>query len=521
MTGRTRSGGRVRSLARSGSPAVLAGVGLALSIPPWGFWILAFPSAGLLWWCLHETRMRTRVWIGLMCGVGLYAPGLYWATTFNVYGGIVLIVAEAVAISVACGACGSGGGRLLALPGAMVLAEWVRDIWPFGGLPLGGVALGQASGPLADSARLGGPLLLTGLVWLAGAGLGSVATSFGRSASSGARTRRLTYGFAAIVAVAVVAVAGDLAANGGPALEKVDVALVQGGGARGLRKAEVSTASVFDAQVDASKRLDRAELDGGHGPGLVVWPEDVVSLPGPLGGSPEERTLAGIATRLRSTLLAGITETVSPEAFKNNVTAFSPSGSVVGTYEKVHRVPFGEYVPYRGFFEHLANLSAVPQDAVPGHGPGFIDTPSAPVGLMISFEVFFADAGRSATRAGAELLVVPTNTSSYSTSQVPTQEVAAARLQAIEEGRDLVQVAPTGYSVIVDNDGTVESRSVLGARQVLIGTVSLRDGSTVYERFGDVPVLVMAGIALGAGRAVEWRRRRSLSARSARSDRAG
>ena len=59
---------------------------------------------------------------------------------------------------------------------------------------------------------------------------------------------------------------------------------------------------------------------------------------------------------------------------------------------------------------------------------------------MISFEVFFAVSGRSATRAGAQLLVVPTNTASYSTSQVPTQEVAAARLQAIEEGRDLIQV---------------------------------------------------------------------------------
>src|ERR1700690_4129201 len=98
---------------------------------------------------------------------------------------------------------------------------------------------------------------------------------------------------------------------------------------------------------------------------------------------------------------------------------------------------------------------------------------------MVSFEVLFAQSGRSATRAGAQLLVVPTNTSSYSTSQVPTQEVAAAQLQAIEEGRDLVQAAPTGYSAIIDNSGRVLQRSVLAERQVLVGEVALRGGATI------------------------------------------
>ncbi len=118
---------------------------------------------------------------------------------------------------------------------------------------------------------------------------------------------------------------------------------------------------------------------------------------------------------------------------------------------------------------------------------------------MVSYEVFFAVSGRASTRAGAQLLVVPTNTSSYSTSQVPTQEVAAAQLQAIEEGRDLLQAAPTGYSAIIDNSGRVLQRSVLGARQVLVGDVALRDGATIYERYGDTPVLVIAALALLLG----------------------
>ena len=77
-------------------------------------------------------------------------------------------------------------------------------------------------------------------------------------------------------------------------------------------------------------------------------------------------------------------------------------------FEKVHRVPFGEYVPFRGLFSHLANLDAVPRDAIPGRGSGLMRTPAGPLGILVSYEVFFADRGRSSVRAGAQLLVVPT-----------------------------------------------------------------------------------------------------------------
>ena len=301
-------------------------------------------------------------------------------------------------------------------------------------------------------------------------------------------------GVAGILAVVALGVLGAVAPDGGPALHVVRVAAVQGGGVRGFRKAEVSPETVYSAQLAAT-----AEISPGTKPGLVLWPEDVVSLPGPLAGTSTERTLAGLARKLRTTLLVGVTETVTPQTFRNEVVAFGPSGAIVGTYEKVHRVPFGEYVPLRGLFGHLANLEAVPQDAIPGHGTGYMNTPGARVGLMVSYEVFFTVSGRSATRAGAQLLVVPTNTSSYATSQVPTQEVAAAKLQAIEEGRDLIQAAPTGYSAVIDNSGRVLQRSVLGARQVLVADVTLHDGATIYERYGDTPILVLAAVALLLG----------------------
>jgi apolipoprotein N-acyltransferase len=190
---------------------------------------------------------------------------------------------------------------------------------------------------------------------------------------------------------------------------------------------------------------------------------------------------------------------VSSSRFRNEIVAFSPAGKLVARFEKVHRVPFGEYIPYRGFFKHLADLSSVPLDAIPGRGDGVLHTPAGPLGTLVSYEVFYAERGRVATRAGAQVLVDPTNTSSYLTSQVPTQEIAAARIQAIEEGRDVVQAAPTGYSAVIDHRGRLVVRSVLGGRAVIVRDVELRRGRTIYERFGDLPVLVASGLLVAAG----------------------
>jgi apolipoprotein N-acyltransferase len=82
---------------------------------------------------------------------------------------------------------------------------------------------------------------------------------------------------------------------------------------------------------------------------------------------------------------------------------------------------------------------------------------------------------------------------------VPTQEIAASRLQAISEGRDVVQAAPTGFSAVVDHRGRVLARTRLAVRAVIVGDVELRQGRTIYERVGDRTVLVLAGLLLAAG----------------------
>ncbi|HLG66855.1 MAG TPA: apolipoprotein N-acyltransferase [Acidimicrobiales bacterium] len=485
-----------RRRGRIAAPSAAAGACLALSLPPAGWWPLAFVGAGILAWRLDRLRARARLLAGWTCGLGCFVPGLAWSVSFNWYGAAILMAVEALSMGLAAMAVPPrchGWARLAACTGAFTLAEAVRLRWPLGGLPLGGVFLGQGNGPLLGTARLGGPLLLTACVWATGAALADAgaAAAARRAAARLARSPAVAVPLALVVLAAV----GDAAPDGGPAARTVRVAAVQGGGPRGIDGPSPDPVAVLRAQLAASSTLARPARRG-QVPALVVWPEDTVAITGPLRTSPAVHRVADLARRLGTTLVVGVTDTVSARAFRNEVTVFGPAGRVVATYEKVHRVPFGEYVPWRAELAHFANLSRVPLDAIAGTGTGLLRTPAGPLGALVSFETFFAGRGRAAVGAGARLLVVPTNTASYASDQVPSQELAADRVQAVDTGRDLVQASTTGYSAIVDHRGTVRLRSVLGRRQVLVATVALRRGWTPYQLAGDLPVLLLAGAAL-------------------------
>jgi apolipoprotein N-acyltransferase len=393
------------------------------------------------------------------------------------------------------------------LAGALTLAEAARQAWPFGGLPLGGVALGQASGPIGRTARLGGPLLVVGVTVLAGAALAALvpqtlarrrsnhAAGWGAGTGEGGKVgaassagRRVAGAIGLVVAAAIsaVAVVAPSGANASPAGEtRVRVTIVQGGGKRGLDQLQVPPAVVFAAAVKATAKVP-------PGTQLILWPEDVVALNAPFVGSSAESQLSRIAVAHHATLVAGVTYPVGETQFRNEIVAFGPSGRLVATFEKVHRVPFGEYVPWRSFFSHLASLKDIPRDAIPGTGSGMIATPAGRAALLVSYEVFFADRGRSGVRAGGQVILVPTNTSSYANDQAPAQEIAAARLQAIAEGRYVLEAAPTGYSAVVNNHGDILHRTPLSSEAIVTASVPLLDGTTWYEREGDRPILLAA-----------------------------
>jgi apolipoprotein N-acyltransferase len=492
---------------------LLGGIVASLALPPFGLWPLAILGVAIFLLACEEHPVWTRVLTGYAFGLGYFVPALWWAQHFNWYGALILMLLEAGFFAAAGLAMTPGRGRTLSAVGAIVLLEAARESWPLGGLPIGGLPLGQADGPLLALARLAGPIGIVLGVVVAAAGARVLVTALAVRNTRGLEAgRRALHAAWLLGLVALAVIVGLLAPDGGPAVASRSVAAVQGGGQRGTSAEQVDPISVTRAQLEAlSKVPPRTQL--------TVLPEDVVGLNGPLAGSWQDLALSSAAKRLSTTLLAGATTPVGTDAFDNYVVAYGPSGRELGRVEKVHRVPFGEYVPARSLISHVADLAGVPRDAVVGRRPEILATPAGRLGVLISFEVFFADRSGDAVAHGATLLVVPTNTTSYPTSQMPSQELAAARIQAVERGRDLVQASPTGYSALIDNSGRVRERSALSEQTVLTGTVSLRSGATPFSRIGSWPTLLLAAACLLAGqtRARISRRGRSAAAEPAHS----
>jgi apolipoprotein N-acyltransferase len=270
----------------------------------------------------------------------------------------------------------------------------------------------------------------------------------------------------------------------------LSVALVQGGGERGTRAIDSSTKVVFDAHLAAAAGVPTGTV-------LTLLPEDVVKLESDVTSSSEGDQLAQLARALDSTVVVGLVQDVSATRFRNFVKAWSPAGAPGPEYTKNQRVPYGEWIPFRSMIERVADVGAVPRDATVGHGPGVLDTDAGRLGVVISYEVFFPRRARDAVKAGGEVLLVPTNASSYSNAQMPSLELGAARLRAIETGRWVAQAAPTGFSAFVDPDGRVHQHSDLGPRQVETATIDRRTGLTLYTRLGDGPFVVGAVLLLG------------------------
>ena len=268
-------------------PALLAGVGLALSLPPWGFWVLAFPSAGLLWWRLGGLGPRTRLWAGWLAGLGLFVPGLAWARSFTLPGRCAHRPRGPRSRRWRAWPCRHAPWRrrALAFPAAMTLAEAVRMTWPFGGLPIGGVFLGQAGGPVLGVARLGGPFGLTPAVYVGGVAVGGAgragAARRDRGSTSPSRGRpgwwagRCRWWWWSALAVGAAA-----APDGGPrsAPSPRPPSRAAGPGASEVtgRPGHRPCAPNWPPPT-ASRRPATAT---GR---LVLWPEDVVSLDHPAG----------------------------------------------------------------------------------------------------------------------------------------------------------------------------------------------------------------------------------------------
>ncbi|HEY4609934.1 MAG TPA: nitrilase-related carbon-nitrogen hydrolase, partial [Ilumatobacteraceae bacterium] len=136
-----------------------------------------------------------------------------------------------------------------------------------------------------------------------------------------------------------------------------------------------------------------------------------------------------------------------------------------------------------------------------GTGPAYVDVPVAGgtvrAAVVISWEVFFGSRAAEGVRDGGTVIVNPTNGSSYSGTILQSQQVASSRLRAIENGRWVVQVSPTGFSAFVSPDGEVFDRSSVSEQKVVTRAVPLYSGRTWYSHIGDTPFLLLVMLAFG------------------------
>jgi apolipoprotein N-acyltransferase len=460
-----------RAIAR-GLPA---GILVTLALPPFGWWPLAVIGVALLASKLGRLAFRERGWLSLGFGLGMLLPGLWWMTEFSLPGFFLAVVLESAIVAVFLAAAPAGRWQVLGLPAVFVLVDAFRGRWPFGGVPIATFAETQIGGPLLQVARVGGALGIGATLAVAGLAALAIARRQHRGALGG------------VLLVAAVALAGIHAPDGSPA-GTFRAAVVQGGGERGIRAINSSADRVFRAHVAATDQVPA-------GTDLILWPEDVVDVETDVLRTEEGDTLAALAAEHEATLVAGVV-TGNDETFLNVARAWGPDGAPGPAYEKNQRVPFGEYIPFRGLVDRFADISAVPVDARAGTGPGILRTDTGRLGVVISYEVFFARRARAAMKAGGTVLLVPTNASSYPSTQMPALELGEARLRAVETGKEVLQAAPTGFSAFVDERGRVREHTHLGRRQVITATVTHRTGQTPYTRLGDGPFVVGALLAL-------------------------
>jgi apolipoprotein N-acyltransferase len=323
------------------------------------------------------------------------------------------------------------------------------------------------------------------------------------------------------IAVVVVVLSSFVAPTGAAAGATLSIAVVQGGGEQGTSALEVPSLLVTERHLEATATINSdRDLD------FVLWPENTIDVNNlrstskfeDFSNSPIRDLVTAEANRLNAPIIVGVTEDAradDPAArrYTNAQVVVMPDGEIADRYDKVRRVPFGEYVPLRGLLEQITSAVDQVGEAVPGTKRATltfeVQSQAEPVQLatVISWEVFFGGRVREGVVDGATIIINPTNGASYTGTIVQSQQVASSRLRAIETGRWVGQAAPTGFSAVIDNDGNVLQRTSVSEQRVLYADVELRTGNTWYTQLGDGPLIWLLVVVLTASIALARRDR--------------
>ena len=444
---------------------VFAGLLVAASMPPWGWWPLGF--AGIAMYGSMAVRRKEKTFsTGFLFAAAWFLPSMAWMWFLSAPGYIVAVlifcVMHGIASFIAARISTNDNSHRSALVICHSLAEALRLSFPFGGVPLATLAIGQVSGPLADLAPLMGVIgISTATLYLA-------------------LTHRK---FRAICVVGFLVLLGSTWNSTHSAGRTLNLSIIQGGGEQGTHAIDTNPRDVFDVHMAATKTLQpNSQRDA------VIWPENAINITnqGLFFDSPEYIEIAQEARRLNVPFVVGITEDAGERQFTNAQVVVNIDGSVSGRYDKVRRVPFGEYMPMRSLLKAIgAPTDLVPRDARAGDSRGWLDVADTRASVAISWEIFFGGRVNEGIADGATFIINPTNGSSYTWTILQTQQIAASRLRALEQGRDVVQISPTGFSAFIDSSGEVHERTTISEQQVVERSIQLRSGRTLYSHMGN------------------------------------
>ncbi len=243
----------------------------------------------------------------------------------------------------------------------------------------------------------------------------------------------------------------------------------------------------------------------GHASGeapLIVWPES----PAPFYSVDPKfhHWMMALAETTHSYLIVGSlgvnparTTEQHAEVF-NSAVLVAPDGEMAARYDKIHLVPFGEFIPYKSLLAFAETLTRGVSDFARGSERTVFPLGAHNAGTFICYESIFPDEIRQFTQHGAELLVNISNDGWFGNSGAPGQHFNMARMRAIENGRWLLRSTNTGITASVDPYGRVVRRAPRNVRTAFIAPYDFKQGTTFYTRYGDWFAFICAIISLMA-----------------------
>lgn len=489
---------------------VLSGLLFAFAFAPHE-WVILLPLALVPWIAaLSREESRGRALLsGVLFGLTFWCLSISWIVhVVTRFGGqslplgilslllVAAIVAEWPAIvawgTVAVAPAGSWR-RFAVFPVLWAASEHARS-YVYGGFPWNLTAFGLYRHPV---------WLQAASVWgVYGVGFLVVAVSV-LIAVSATRRQARWLAVAATLTLAV-GIAGALALQkpSGPT-RSIRVALLQPNISQEDRLAQGLDAKNYVAVIEQARQAARERPD------LIVLPESALPVYWETSAL-LRRDLAGIARECDCTILFNDVDFAEGERHYNAARLVTAEGLSGPAYRKVHLVPFGEYVPLSKVFFWVRQISTAVGEFSAAPEPTLLSASDLKIGVGVCYEILYPVLSWKQSRAGANLLATISNDSWYGTAGAQEQHFAGAVLRAVENRRDLLRAAITGISGIADENGRIVAELTRNRRGTILGTVRLRSGRTIWNRWGFLLSAVadaIAGVVLICG-FLRWRQER-------------